>query len=66
MGHDELAETVRQAIEAHGVAAVSRALGLSAEATCRIGGSLPTQPGTRALATSNVGRLSDLGGPRAA
>ncbi len=60
MGDEELAARVRAAIETHGVARVARALGLSAEATCRVGGRLPTQAGTRALAEANIGRLAQL------
>jgi hypothetical protein len=60
MGDDDLAERVRQAIERHGVSRVARALGLSAEATCRISGRLPTQAGTRKLVESNIGRLAEL------
>lgn len=60
MGDDELAEVVKRAIQAHGVHPVRRALGISAEATCRIGGGLRTQPGTRALAAANLPRLATL------
>ena len=60
MGDDDLKKAVRQAIQAHGAAPVARALGLSAEATCRIGGGLPTQKGTLAQARANVDKLSAI------
>ncbi len=64
---DELTATVRRAIDKHGVKTVAKALGLSAEATCRLGGNLPVQNGTRAQAFANLTRLAQLdGGPRAA
>lgn len=60
---DELQDRIRRAIERHGARRVAAALGLSAEATCRLGGGLPTHAGTRALATANATNLDSLDGP---
>ena len=62
---DELRDRIRRAIEKHGAKRVAAALGLSAEATCRLGGGLPTHAGTRALAEANAPNLDVLGPPRA-
>ncbi len=66
MTNDELVQLIRGAIAKHGAPQVARLLGLSVEATCRLGGNLPTQAGTRDRARMNAPRLAELDGPRAA
>jgi hypothetical protein len=70
MGEDELRRRIRAAIERFGVRRVARLLGLSAEATLRLGGGFGTQVGTLMVARAHIERLdvlaADTGEPSAA
>ena len=57
---DTLSRLIREAIETFGVQRTAAALNLGAEATCRLGGGLRTQAGTRSHARANLGQLATL------